>query len=74
MGPALPRVSGALGATMVPNARPLGDDAGLAARVVTEAGDIDVLIAHLTLPARSTQVADVDDAEWRHVFAHMVDP
>jgi len=39
-----------------------------------KAGDIDVLIAHLTLPARSTQVADVDDAEWRHVFAHMVDP
>jgi len=68
MGPALPRVSGALGSTVVPNARPLGDDAGLAARVVTEAGDIDVLIKHLTLPVPSTQVTDVDDVEWRHAF------
>ncbi len=74
MGPALLRVFGALGATVIADARPLGDDPGLAARVVAEAGDIDVLIAHLALPAPSTAVAAVDDAEWRHVFAHLVDP
>ncbi len=74
MGPALVRVFGALGATVIADARPLGDDADVPARVVAEAGDIDVLIAHLALPAPSTAVAAVDDAEWRHVFAHMVDP
>lgn len=55
MGPALQRVFGALGAAVVADARPLGDDAGLAERVVAEAGYIDVLIAHLALPAPSTQ-------------------
>lgn len=74
MGPALQRVFGALGAKVIADARPLGDDAGMAARVVAEAGGIDVLIAHLALPAPSTAVAAVNDAEWRHVFAHMVDP
>jgi len=74
MGPALLRVFGALGATVIADARPLGDDAGLATRMVAEAGAIDVLIAHLALPAPSTAVAAVDDDEWRRVFAHMVDP
>ena len=74
MGPALVRVFGAVGATVIADARPLGDDPGLAARVVAEAGDVDVLIAHLALPAPSTAVAEVDDAEWRRVFAHIVDP
>jgi 2-keto-3-deoxy-L-fuconate dehydrogenase len=74
MGPALQRVFGALGAAVVADARPLGDETGMAARVVADAGEVDVLIAHLALPAPSTAVAAVDDAEWRHVFAHMVDP
>lgn len=74
MGPALARVFSALGASVIADARRLGEDAGLAARVVAEAGDIDVLVAHLALPAPSTAVAEVDDAEWRQVFAHMVDP
>jgi 2-keto-3-deoxy-L-fuconate dehydrogenase len=74
MGPALVRVFGALGAAVTADARPLGDDSALAERVVAEAGEIDVLVAHLALPAPSTAVAQVDDAEWRQVFAHMVDP
>jgi 2-keto-3-deoxy-L-fuconate dehydrogenase len=74
MGPALVRVFGALGAAVTADARPLGDDPALAERVVAEAGEIDVLVAHLALPAPSTAVAQVDDAEWRQVFAHMVDP
>ena len=74
MGPALVRVFGALGATLIADARPLGDSPELAARVVAEAGDIDVLIAHLALPAPSTAIDAVDDAEWRQVFAHLVDP
>ena len=74
MGPALQRVFGALGAVVIADARPLGDEIAMAGRVVAEAGDIDVLIAHLALPAPSTAVADVDDEEWRRVFAHLVDP
>ena len=73
MGPALARVFGALGATVVADARAL-DAPAAAAKAVEAAGDIDVLIAHLALPAPSTAVAAVDDDEWRQVFAHMVDP
>jgi len=73
MGPALQRVFSALGATLIADARPL-DDPQAAAELVREAVDIDVLIAHLALPAPSTAVADVDEEEWRQVFAHLVDP
>ena len=74
MGPALGRVFSALGAVVHCDPRPLGDDPGLAARVIAEAGAVDVLVAHLALPAPTTPVADVDDGEWRRVFAHLVDP
>ena len=74
MGPALERVFGALGAVVIADRRALGDDAGLARRVVEDAGVVDVLIAHLAVPAPATPVGDVGDAEWRHVFSHIVDP
>lgn len=73
MGPALVRVFSALGATVIADARAL-DAPAAAAEVVEAAGDIDVLVAHLALPAPGTAVAAVDDDEWRHVFAHMADP
>jgi NAD(P)-dependent dehydrogenase (short-subunit alcohol dehydrogenase family) len=74
MGPALVRVFTALGAKVVADARALGEDPTLAQRVVQDAGEVDVLIAHLALPAPSTPAGEVGDDEWRHVFAHMVDP
>ena len=74
MGPALVRVFSALGAAVVADRRALGGDAGLAAQVVAEAGAIDVLVAHLALPAPGTVLGDVGDDEWRTVFAHLVDP
>ena len=74
MGPALERVFGALGAVVIADRRALGDEAGLARRAVEDAGVVDVLIAHLAVPAPTTPVGDVGDAEWRHVFSHMVDP
>jgi 2-keto-3-deoxy-L-fuconate dehydrogenase len=74
MGPALVRVFSALGATVVADRRALDGEAGLAAQVVSEAGDIDVLVAHLALPAPGTALGDVGDDEWRSVFAHLVDP
>jgi NAD(P)-dependent dehydrogenase (short-subunit alcohol dehydrogenase family) len=73
MGPALQRVFAALGATVIADARPL-DAPDAAAEVVAQAGEVDVLLAHLALAAPSTAVADVDDDEWRQVFAHLVDP
>ncbi len=73
MGPALQRVFGALGATVIADARPL-DEPEAAAQVVAQAGDVDVLLAHLALPAPNTAVAALDDDEWRRVFAHLADP
>ena len=78
MGPALTRVFGALGAEVIADPQPLGADPSLPGRIVESAGDLDVLVAHLALPvalpAPSTAVADVEEDEWRNVFAHLVDP
>ena len=74
MGPALTRVFGALGATVLADTRALADDASLAQRIVENAGEVEVLIAHLALPAPGTAVGDVGDEEWRRVFSHLVDP
>jgi len=41
---------------------------------VRAAGSIDVLLCNLGVPAPSTRVHEVTDAEWRTVFAGMVDP
>jgi NAD(P)-dependent dehydrogenase (short-subunit alcohol dehydrogenase family) len=74
MGPALGRVFSGLGATVIADTRPLADDPAAPAALVAAAGDIDVLVLHLSLPAPSTPAQDVGDAEWREVFAHLVDP
>jgi 2-keto-3-deoxy-L-fuconate dehydrogenase len=74
MGPALERVFRACGALVTADPRPPGDAPELARRIVEEAGEIDVLVAHLALPAPTTPVADVDDLEWRRVFEQLVDP
>ncbi len=39
-----------------------------------QAGDVDVLVAHLSVSAPSTPAAQVDEKEWRDVFAALVDP
>ena len=73
MGPALCAVLAELGAQVVADPRPLLDPAASAA-AVSDAGEIDVLLANLAIPAPSTPVAQVTDDEWRHAFGHMVDP
>ena len=73
MGPVLCRVFTRLGAEVVADPSPL-DDPQAPGRIVAAAGRVDVLVANLAVPAPSTPVAEVDDAEWRHVFAHLVDP
>lgn len=73
MGPALCEVFGEQGAVLIEDERPLVD-AALPAQIVRGAGVIDVLVAHLALPAPSTPAQEVGEDEWSKVFAHLVDP
>ncbi|CAG1018773.1 2-keto-3-deoxy-L-fuconate dehydrogenase [Burkholderiaceae bacterium] len=74
MGPALCETFSQLGAEVIADHRALAYDTQLPHAVVDAAGHIDVLIVHLAVPAPSTPVEQSSDDEWRHVFAHMVDP
>ena len=73
MGPVLCEVFAEQGATVVASADALSEPAA-AERVVQAAGAIDVLVANLAHVAPGTPAAAVDDAEWRAVFAALVDP
>ncbi len=73
MGPVLCEVFAEQGADVVASTEPLSD-AGAAERVLREAGRIDALVINLALRAPSTPAHDVTDAEWRQVFAALVDP
>lgn len=74
MGPALCETFSRLGTELIADTRPLADDPLLPQAIVDAAGRIDVLIAHLAIPAPSTSADQSSDAEWRSVFAHLVDP
>ncbi|HRI17182.1 MAG TPA: SDR family oxidoreductase [Burkholderiaceae bacterium] len=78
MGPALCEAFAAHGAIVVADPRPLDAPDAVAQMVAaaTEGGtkEVDVLVANLAVPAPSTPAHDVGDEEWRHVFAHLVDP
>lgn len=74
MGPALIEVFGDLGAEVIADPRALDQDPELPGTIVRAAGRVDVLLLHLALPAPSTPAGEISDAEWRNVFAHLVDP
>jgi NAD(P)-dependent dehydrogenase (short-subunit alcohol dehydrogenase family) len=74
MGPALTAVFKDSGAEVIADPRALDQDPELPAAIVREAGRVDVLLIHLALPAPSTPAGNISDAEWRTVFAHLVDP
>ena len=74
MGPALVEIFGRQGATVVADTQPLAERPEAAAAIVAAAGEVDVLLLHLSMPAPATPVADISEAEWRNVFAHLVDP
>jgi hypothetical protein len=74
MGPALFETFQTLGAHVIADERALDQDPSLPQQMVQAAGQVDVLLLHLALPAPSTSAADINDAEWRNVFAHLVDP
>lgn len=73
MGPALCAVLAEQGAEVVASSEELLAPEA-AARVVRDAGRIDVLVANLALAAPSTAAVEVTEAEWRRVFAALVDP
>ncbi len=73
MGPALCEVFAQQGADVVADRRALSA-VDAATEVIRDAGDIDVLVANLSIRAPNTPAMDVDDSEWRAVFAALVDP
>lgn len=73
MGPVLCEVFAEQGATVVASAEALSDP-DAAARVVADAGPIDILVANLAFTAPTTPAAEVGAAEWRDAFAALVDP
>lgn len=73
MGPAFCEVFVEQGAVVIQSDRELSTP-GNAQIAVQEAGEFDVLVANLSMLAPSTPVADVEETEWRDVFAALVDP
>ncbi|MDX9886935.1 SDR family oxidoreductase [Thauera sp.] len=73
MGPMLSEVFAAQGADVIASADELVE-VDAAERIVHAAGRIDVLVANLAIKAPSTAALDVTEAEWRDVFAALVDP
>ncbi len=73
MGPVLCDVFRTHGAEVIANGQMLADPRA-AEQIVAAAGTVDVLIANLAVPRPRTDVHQVTDEEWRHVFSHMVDP
>ncbi len=73
MGPVLCEVFAGHGATVIANTDPLLD-AEAPGAIVAGAGQVDVLVANLALPAPSTAVTEASEAEWNDTFAALVHP
>lgn len=73
MGHALCEVLRECGAEVVADSRALLEPE-LPAAIVKDAGQVDILVANLAIPAPTTAAAEVGEEEWRNAFAHMVDP
>ena len=73
MGPAICEFLVAQGAEVIADASVLRAPEA-ARKTVERAGAIDAMVINLALPAPSTRLAEVDEAEWREAFEVMVDP
>ena len=73
MGPALCQTLAAWGADVVADERLLTAPQD-AQDLIEAAGELDALVINLALPAPSTPITQIDEAEWRQVFEVMVDP
>ncbi len=73
MGPVLCEVFAEHGATVLRSTAPLILDDEPAA-IVAAAGQVDILVANLAIPAPDSSAVDATDEEWRATFAALVDP
>lgn len=73
MGPAICHELRTWGAEVVADERLLTAPPEAQA-LIDSAGPLDALVINLALPAPSTPLAQIDEAEWRQVFDVMVDP
>ena len=73
MGPAIVEKFTALGMTVSRGASPMTTEQEVNA-VVSAAGEIDVLVANLAEPPRTTPVQDINNADWDSLFTHLVHP
>jgi 2-keto-3-deoxy-L-fuconate dehydrogenase len=73
MGPALCAMLAQCGAEVIADERLLTAPQD-AQTMIDAAGPLDALVINLALPAPSTPVTQIDEAEWRQVFEVMVDP
>lgn len=73
MGPALCEALTQNGADVIADERLLTAPED-AQTLIDAAGPLDALVINLALPAPSSPVTLIDEAEWREVFAVMVDP
>jgi 2-keto-3-deoxy-L-fuconate dehydrogenase len=73
MGPVLCEVLARRGATVIPSTDALLEPEAPAALVATS-GQVDILVANLAIRNPRTSAIDVDEVEWREVFATLVDP
>jgi 2-keto-3-deoxy-L-fuconate dehydrogenase len=73
MGPVLCEVLARRGATVIPSTDALLEPEAPAA-LVAASGQVDILVANLAIRNPRTSATEVDEAEWREVFAALVDP
>ena len=73
MGPKLCEVLSAHGAEVIADYSDLSIP-GVAEKIVSDFGRVDVLLANLAIPAPSTPAVQVTDEEWQEVFSALVDP
>lgn len=73
MGPAIRSRFEREGATVIADDRQLSDP-GACEALITQAGQVDVLIVNLADPADAAAVQDVGDARWHQAFDRLVHP
>tara|TARA_R110000868_G_scaffold4192_6_gene26099 strand:+ start:5680 stop:6360 length:681 start_codon:yes stop_codon:yes gene_type:complete len=73
MGPPLQSMLQACGAEVIADNRDFLDPRA-PGQLIKEAGEIDVLLLNLGIPAPNTPASEVEDDEWGLLFRHMVDP
>lgn len=73
MGPAICANLAGKGAEVIRDTHPLLDPDQPAA-LISATGNVDILVANLSIQAPTSAATDISDDEWRETFARLVDP